>query len=302
MKNILVFASAVALSTPPPVQTPAPTVIPTIAPSAAPAGLPTTTPSPGKLAASPAPGGALTLFSGQILDLRGGFVFFTTGDGFRLDPNYRTVDAATKQATNIPATTRTYACASFNQAGLVQELALSRKPLPQQASYGDIRRFAVALSTPYPNPDLDISSASSNGNEHYTGREVLVRFTVQVPPTTPLTDDVYISTDQSQWDPMAIKLLRVDALHYRIDRPFRSGVKLLYRYTRGTWRSAERGRDALEEPPRAFVVPESDTKNRSDVVYHWSDENQSSSENFVNAIPTPMNQSPFVTPPTAPRP
>jgi hypothetical protein len=293
MKHLLAFAVAAAVATPQPV----PTIAPIVLPSAAPAATPTlgTSAAP---SATPTPSGALTRFSGQILDLRGGFVFFTTGDGFRLDPTYRVVDAVTKQATTIPAATRTYASASFDQNGHVVELALSRKPLAQEASYGDIRRFAVALSSPYPNPDLAVSpDNSANGNEHYTGRTVLVRFTVQVPIGTPLADDVYISTDQSLWDPMAIKLQRIDALHYRIDHSYPSGTKLFYRYTRGTWRSSERGRDGLEEPPRKFVVPESDTKNRNDVVYHWSDENQGSSQNFVNAIPTPFNQSPFITPP-----
>lgn len=297
MKNVLAFAAVAALSTPSPVTTPAPAPPPIAAPTATPT--PQATAATAAPSATPTPAGSLTRFSGQILDLRGGFVFFTTGDGFRLDPHYRVVDAATKQATKMPAVTRTYAYASFDQTGNVVELALSHKALPQAASYDAIRHFAVSLSTPYPNPDLAVSSDddTGHGNEHYTGRTVLVRFTVQVPVGTPLTDDVYISTDQSLWDPMAIKLIRVDALHYRIDHPYRSGTKLTYRYTRGTWRSAERGQDFLEEAPRKFVVPESDTKNRTDIVYHWSDENQGSSQNFVNAIPTPFNQSPFIKPP-----
>jgi hypothetical protein len=243
--------------------------------------------------------GAYVRYSGQILDLRAGFVFFTTGDGFRLDPTYRTVDARTGGATALPAITRTYARASFDPSnGRVVELALSRSPLPIQASLNDVRRFAVALSTPYPNPDLIPASAGGpSSNEPYSGRSVLVRFTVQVPPTTPISDDVYLSTDQSQWDPMAAKLIRVDALHYRIDRSFASGTKLSYRYTRGTWTSAERGQDGLEGPPRTFIVPESDTKNRTDVVYHWSDENQSAPGSAPNALPTLFNPNPFVTPP-----
>lgn len=289
-------ASGPAVAPTPPGLLPSAAATPTLTPTPIPGAslLPDVNATP-----TPTPSGSLLRFSGQILDLRGGFVFFTTGDGFRLDPVYRTVDAATSGATTLRAATRTYARASFDaQSGRVVELALSRKTLPNEGSYDLVRRFAVALSTPYPNPDLIPAAAGGNApNEHYTGRSVLVRFTVQVPPSTPFSDDVYISTDQSQWDPMAIKLIRVDALHYRIDRPYASGTKLHYRYTRGTWRSAERGEDGLEGPPRVFIVPESDTKNRTDVVYHWADENQSAPQSAPNALPTLFNPNPFVTPP-----
>jgi hypothetical protein len=248
--------------------------------------------------ATPTPSGTLVRFSGQILDLRAGFVFFTTGDGFRLEPTYRITDAVTGGTTTLPAITGTYARASFDpQSGRVTELALSRTPLPQNASYDDVRHFAVALSTPYANPDLMPASSGAASSEQYTGRPVQVQFTVQIPTGTSLTDDVYLSTDQSLWDPMAIKMLRVDALHYRMNRIFPSGTKLHYRYTRGSWQTAERGENGLEEPARTFVVPESDTKNRTDIVYHWADENANAPQTAPNALPTLFNPNPFVTPP-----
>jgi hypothetical protein len=246
--------------------------------------------------AAPTPTGALLRFAGQILDLRGGFVFFTTGDGFALDPHYRTIDASTGATSTVPVTTGRYASAAFDpQTGHVVELAVSQKPLPPSAAYGDIQRFAVALSTPYANPELAPKPGAVAGGA-YTGRRVLVQFTVQVPPTTPFTDDVYITTDQSQWEPMAIKLIRIDALHYRINEQFASGTKLLYLYTRGAWRSVERGQDGLERKPRVFVVGENDTQSHSDAVYHWADENQGAPQAEPGAIPTPFNPNPFVTP------
>jgi hypothetical protein len=245
--------------------------------------------------ATPTPSGTLLRFAGQILDLRGGFVFFTTGDGFALDPNYRTIDAMSGAATTTPVLTGTYASAAFDpQTGHVVELAISQKPLPPSASYGDVQRFAVALSTPYANPDLAPKPGAAG--QAFSGRRVVVQFTVQVPPTTPLTDDVYITTDQSQWEPMAIKLIRIDALHYRVDGQFPSGTKLLYLYTRGSWRSAERGQDGLERKPHVFVVGENDTQSHSDVVYHWADENQGAPQAEPGAIPTPFNPDPFVRP------
>jgi hypothetical protein len=136
--------------------------------------------------ATPMPTGAVLRYSGQLLDVRGGFVFFTTGDGFALDPQCRMVNAATGAPTTRAAVTGMYASASFDpQSGHVVELALSQTPLPQAASYGAIQHFAVALSTPYPDPDLASTPGSGSApGGPYTGRRVLVQFTVQVPPTT----------------------------------------------------------------------------------------------------------------------
>lgn len=243
--------------------------------------------------ATPRPSGSLVQFSGQILDVRAGFLFFTTGDGFRLEPNFQVVDAVSGGSTPLLPATRIYARAGFDpQSGRVVRLALSRRPLPPEASYNDVRRFAVSRTPTYPNPEL----APNASTQAFTGRRVLVRFTVQVPPNTPLTDDVYLATDASLWDPTAIKLNRIDALHYRIDRSFASGTKLLYRYTRGSWLSSERGQDGLEQPPRTFFVREVDTLNRDDVVYHWGDENQGAPQAGPQSIPTPFNPQPFVTP------
>ncbi|HTV75220.1 MAG TPA: hypothetical protein VME66_16120 [Candidatus Acidoferrales bacterium] len=247
--------------------------------------------------ATPMPTGVVLRYSGQLLDLRGGFVFFTTGDGFALDPQCHIVEAATGAPTSPGVVTGMYARASFDpQTGHVVELAISPTPLPQAASYGAIQHFAVALSPPYPDPDLAATPAPGDHGGAFTGRRVLVQFTVQVPPTTPLTDDIYISTDQSQWDPQAIKLTRIDALHYRINSEFSSGTKLLYLYTRGSWRSVERGEDGLERQPRVFIVGENDTQSHSDIVYHWSDEVQGAPEAEPGSIPTPFNPYPFVTP------
>ena len=64
------------------------------------------TPPPLGATATPLPAGQLVRFAGQILDDRAGFVFFTTGDGFRLDPNVKVDDAASGGATALVPTTR----------------------------------------------------------------------------------------------------------------------------------------------------------------------------------------------------
>ncbi len=251
------------------------------------------TPPPLGATATPARTGTLLRFTGQILDDRSGFVFFTTGDGFRLDPSLKIDDAATGGPTALTPTTRTYARATFDSAtGKVVELGLSTHKLPDEAKYEDIKRFAVALSTPYANPDL-------KAGEGLTGRPVLVTFTVEVPSKTPFSDPVYVATDTSGWSATAIRMNRIDALHYRVTRPFSSGTRFLYRYTRGSWRSAERGQNGLEVPPRPFTVVNADVKSKNDIVFSWGDSDQFAPD-LGQSIPTPFNPVPFVLPPRRP--
>lgn len=261
-------------------------------PSSLPSGQ---TPPPLDATATPRPGGTVVSWTGQILDDRAGYVFFTTGDGFRLDQAVKVVDARTGGPTTLVPETRTYARADFDAAsGRVVALALSAKKLPDEATYDAVKRFAVALSTPAPNPDLGHPSQSFNG------RIVLVTFTVEVPTATQFRDPVYLATDVSGWSATAIRMDRVDALHYRVSRDFASGTKLLYRYTRGSWRSAERDQRGLEPKPHELVVENADVRVVRDTVYSWGD-GDPNSPNLGPSLPTPFNPVPFNLPPPARR-
>jgi hypothetical protein len=265
-------------------------------PTPPPLSSPAATPPPITATATPSPSGKLLNYSGQLLELHGAFAFFTTGDAFRLAPDYKVVDATTGGTTALHPVTRVYARAAFDTgSGAIVQLGLSKRPLPPEASYEQIKGFAVAISTPFPNPDL-------TAKEGYDGKPVHVIFTVQVPPKTPFADTVYIATDASGWSPTAIKLDRVDALHYRTEMLYPSGTKLLYRYTRGSWQTAEIGQNGLQVTPRSFIVPNADVKRVADEIYGWGDvnpnaPNQSPVVNGIGGTPTPFNPIPFVTPP-----
>jgi len=248
------------------------------------------TPPPLSATATPSPSGQLVKFSGQILDDQAGFVFFTTGDGFRLDPNVKIVDAVTGGPTKLEPVTATYARATFDAGnGRVVALALSGKALPMEAAYQDVKKFAIALSTPYANPDLTHA-------EGFTGQPVPVTFTVEVPSRTPFSDEIYLATDASGWSATAIRMDRVDALHYRVTRDFNSGTKFLYRYTLGSWQSAERGPGGIETKPRVFQVRNADIQSKNDVVDNWGDSDQFAPD-LNGVLPTPFNPVPIVTPP-----
>lgn len=238
--------------------------------------------------------------TGQVLDYEGGYLFFTTGDGFAVAPHVKIVDVKTKAPSAEAVRPRLYARAVFDTAtGMVITIELSHKPLPSEMSFADARKYAVVASTPAPNPDLvqNTGSAGKPGapgyHEALTGLPVIVTFEVQVPPNTPLTDRVYISTDQSGWNPQAIRMDRIDAMHYRVVKNLNSGTVFHYRYTRGSPTTVEKGINGMERPPRVIEVTNLDVKNREDIVYHWGDETLSGQSLNPLAVPTPYNPNPF---------
>jgi hypothetical protein len=245
--------------------------------------------------------GSTIVVSGQLLAYQDGFVFFTTGDGFRVAPDIVLRDAQTGGATTIRPAPRIWARATFNAAGTVTELDLSRSPLPPQGSFADVARFAVALSTPAPNPDLIPNGAPAPEpgvtippGAHFSGMPVLVTFIVQVPPNTPLTSTIYITTDASGWNAQAIPMDRTDAMHYQITRRINSGTIFRYLYDRGSFQSAEVAQNGLSRAPRAFVVEDADVLTRRDSVYGWQDSISSgASQPQPQVMPTPYNPAPF---------
>jgi hypothetical protein len=234
--------------------------------------------------------------TGQLLAYQDGFVFFTTGDGFRVAPNVNILDEQTKKPTNRVPEPRDYARAVFDAAGQVVELDLSTKPYPVGPLPDAAQAFAVTASSPYPNPELARpAQTTANGVPiSFSGRPVLVKFQVQVPPSTPLTAQIYIATDVSGWNPQAIQMDRIDALHFVAVRRIASGTVLYYLYTRGSLQTQERGANGLSVRPRELIVNDSDTNSTNSVVAGWADGNNT---NVIlqqpSVFPTPYNPAPF---------
>ena len=243
--------------------------------------------------------------TGQILDYEKGYVFFTTGDGFRVAPNVTILDLKTKHPSTRAPQPRDYAAVTFDSTGEVTEIDLTSDVLPDQAVYPPLQKFVVAASSPVPNPDL--AQATPRPGRHgimdvYSGKLVKVTFTVEVPLGTSLTDNVYLMTDQSGWNPQAVKMDRIDGLHFQIVREMASGTRFKYLYTRGSLATEERGRNGLEVTPRDFVVADADTKNKGDEVYGWADQSGPGNIQLPTSIPTPYNPAPFPNLPPRPNP
>lgn len=228
----------------------------------------------------------------QLLDYQKGFVFITTGDGFRVAPGVQIVDAATnKPLTAMPAP-RDYARLAFAADGTVSVIALSKHKLPAEGDLAQLHKFAISLSTPAPNPEL---ASAPKGTCSFEGAPHLVpvRFVVQVPPSTQPTDNVYMSTDQSAWNPQAYRMNRVDALHYATTLKFMSGTDVAYLFDRGTTQSFPRAQNGLEQEPFHLCVRMSTVLSVTRVVYHWGDETSSNSVPAPQTQPTPFNPAPF---------
>ena len=232
--------------------------------------------------------GTLVRVTGQLLDVRNGYVYFTSGDAFKLAAAPRIADYDTGKATTLQPRAKLFARAIIDPATKqVVELDLTTRHLADDAGYASVaQQYAQTKPTTEPAPEIV--------GQRISGKEVPVTFTVTVPPTTPLNSDVYISTDASNWNPQAIKMNRIDGQRYRAIRRFASGTKFFFRVTRGSWNSVERDQSGLEPAPHEFFVREVDSQGRDVTVYSWSDDRANSPQQAApGAIPTPFNPNPF---------
>ncbi len=92
---------------------------------------------------------------------------------------------------------------------------------------------------------------------------------VIVPPRTPPSDDIYVSTDRSGWSPSEIRMDRVDARHFRLGLRLHRGARLLFRITRGSYGTIER--DAAMALPAAHVLHAEPGADVTVVVANWAD-------------------------------
>ena len=242
------------------------------------AALPTLAQSPGEL----------VRFTGQLLDLRNGYVYFTSGDAFKLAAAPKIADYDTGGPTALQPRAKLFARAIIDPAtNQVVELDLTTKRLAFDAAYGVVPNpLSVTKPTTVKAPEIV--------GIPVTGKEVAVAFVVTVPPTTAINSSVYISTDASNWNPQAIKMDRIDGQRYRAIRRFASGTKFAFRVTRGSWNSVELGNDGLQAPPHEYYTKEVDAQEARVTVFAWTDDRANVPQAAQpGAIPTPFNPNPF---------
>jgi hypothetical protein len=228
----------------------------------------------------------------QILDYERGWLFITTGDGFRVAPSV-TVLAG-------PPRAREYARITFDASGVVTKIEVSQTKLPPQGDLAAIHRYAVSLSAPVPNPELDNPIVSGRCARTRSGKLVGLTLTVQVPVTTAATDTVYMTTDQSGWNAQAYRLDRIDALHYRSTLKLYSGTVLHVLFDRGSTQSIQVGQNGLEISPYVVCIGDEDAQAFRAIVYRWGDEQNGQTQQMPQTMPTPYNPAPFPNLPSPP--
>jgi len=238
----------------------------------------------------------------QVLDYQNGYIFITTGDGFRVSPNLTIVTYNTAKPAGPPQP-RQYTRMTFDQTGTVTKIELSNSKVAPEGDLAAVRHFAIALSTPAPNPDHEPRLNISPCSNVRPGRSVTLNITVEVPPSTPLVDTVYMTTDQSGWNAQAYRLDRRDALHYRTQLKLLSGTVLHLLFDRGSMQSVQVGQNGIEQDPYTICIGDEDAQTFTKTVYHWADQQAGASHQIPLTMPTPYNPAPFPNLPTPqPRP
>jgi hypothetical protein len=238
--------------------------------------------------------GPSTVVTSQILDYEKGWLFITTGDGFHVAPDVSVV--------NGPAEARRYARITFDATGVVTRIEVSKTKLPPEGDLAAIHRFAVELTPPVANPELAPKAGGDRCSRTQGGKLVGITITVQVPPTTALTDTVYMTSDQSGWNAQAYRLDRIDAVHYRTMLKLYSGTILHVLFDRGSTQSIQVGENGLDVPPYLLCIGDEDAQAFRATVYRWGDEKTGGIQPVPQAMPTPYNPAPFPNLPTPPQP
>lgn len=229
--------------------------------------------------------GQSTVVTAQLLDFEKGYVFFTTGDGFHVAPDVTIV--------NGPAVARRYARVTFDASGVVTKIEISKAKLPPEGDVASLHRYAVALSPAQPNPDLAPAAGLDRCSRTRPGKMVALSVTIQVPPTTPLTDTVYMTSDQSGWNYQAYRLDRIDALHYRTLLKMYSGTEMHVLFDRGGAQSVQVQENGIDQAPYMLCIGDEDAQAFTRTVYRWADQQAAALPAVPQAMPTPYNPAPF---------
>jgi hypothetical protein len=194
----------------------------------------------------------------QLLVLEHGFAVLTNGDAYRVAPDVAIIDAKTgkPRPTPIPGTRVRL---TIDDAGVVHEIA-SDLPAPRTAA---------------------------------AAKQVAVTFTVRVPSNTQLTDTVYLTDNEQRWDPVATRMDRVDALHFRTIVAVPAGATFRYLYTRGGGQTIELARNGLQRKPRTLQVNDLSARHVDDVVDAWGDDVGHTLLPQPHESPTPFNPAPY---------
>jgi hypothetical protein len=179
----------------------------------------------------------------------------TNGAAFRLE------DSALAVAGRLGETVRLHLDPATHAVRSVERLP--KGVLPGELESGALPAGYVTATAQTPPPRAAGSPAE--------GAAVTVTIVARIPDDTPLTDDVYLSTERSAFNPAELRLVRLDSRHWTIDVSLQPGSTLRYRFTRGSFATGERDRAGALVPPRVLVATPG--LQQADTIERWADRN-----------------------------
>jgi hypothetical protein len=207
-----------------------------------------------------APSPTPTIFSGlivrgQLLTLTSAYLVFTTGDAVHLDSD-----------------TQIAPMLHLGQPIRVRFDPVSHHVHSVEAAFGKQMPGEIdAAQIPHEYVTVNPASLRLGANKVTTQQAhvLTITFTVHVPDDTPATDDIYISTDRSNFSPAELKMNRIDVRRWDITLPLVEGTTLHYQYTRGNYATVERDESGGTVTPRTLDAH--DEKRSEDTVARWAD-------------------------------
>ncbi|HEX8809652.1 MAG TPA: CBM20 domain-containing protein, partial [Xanthobacteraceae bacterium] len=119
---------------------------------------------------------------------------------------------------------------------------------------------------------FDVSASSQPFSGGPLAQLIHVTFVVTVPPRTPSRDVVYMATDASSWVPNGVRMSPVSGNRWTVTLNLGKGSSIKYKYTRGSWETAETNQSGMEIPNRSLTITQTQDEQRvDDVVVRWLD-------------------------------
>jgi hypothetical protein len=128
---------------------------------------------------------------------------------------------------------------------------------------------AAQLPRAYVTASRASARSSNNAMTSAQSKTITVVFIVHVPDDTPITDDIYLTTERSNFSPAELKMNRIDVRRWSVSLPLAEGTTLHYQYTRGNYANVERDAGGGVITPHLLEVHEA--TRADDTVARWAD-------------------------------
>ncbi len=119
---------------------------------------------------------------------------------------------------------------------------------------------------------FDIAASEQPFSGGAPNAPIPVTFILTVPANTPPTDTVYLATDAGNWVANGTRMSPLAAHTWTATLMLPKGSSLKYKYTRGSWQTAETDRAGMQIPNRSIsVTATAASQTVRDTVVRWAD-------------------------------